>query len=59
MLYANQKYDIYMSSEQRGFRKLNIFHETEIVGKQCSDDSDEQLKDQLSRVASKVASRVS
>ena len=46
MLYANQKYDIYISSEQRGFRKLNILHETEIVGKQCSDESDEQLKDQ-------------
>ena len=59
MLYANQKYDIYMSSEQRGFRKLFFLHETEIVGKQYSDDSDEQLKDQESRVASKIASRVS
>ena len=46
MLYANQKYDRYMSSEQRGFRTLNILYETEIVGKQCYDDSDEQLKDQ-------------
>ena len=46
MLYANQKYDRYMSSEQRDFMKLNIWHETEIVGKQFSDDSDEQLKDQ-------------
>ena len=45
MLYANEKYDIYVSSEQRGFRKPNILHETEIVGKQCSDDSGEQLKD--------------
>ena len=61
MLYANQKYDIYiyMSSEQRGLRKMHILHETEIVGKQCSDDSDEQLKDQKSRVALTVASRVS
>ena len=41
-----QKYVRYMSSEQRGFRKLNILLETEIVAKQCSDDSDEQLKDQ-------------
>ena len=41
-----QKYDRYMSSEQRGFRKLNILLKTEIVAKQCSDDSDEQLKDQ-------------
>ena len=58
MLYVNRKYDIYISSEQ-DFRKLNILHETEIVGKQCSDDSDEQLKGQYSRVASKAASRVS
>ena len=57
MLYANQKYDRYVSSEQRGFRKLNILHETEIVGKQCSDDSDEQLKDQTSRGPLTVASR--
>ena len=49
MLYANQKYDSYMSSEQRGFRKMNILHETEIVGKQCYDDFDEQLKDQHSQ----------
>ena len=33
MLYANQKYDRYMSSEHRGFKKLNVLHETEIVGK--------------------------
>ena len=46
MLYANQKYDRCMSSEQRDFMKLNILHETEIVGKKKSDDSDEQLKDQ-------------
>ena len=46
MLYANQKYDRYMLLEQRGFRKFNILHETEIVGKQCCDDFDEQLKDQ-------------
>ena len=46
MLYANQNYDRYMSSEQRNFMKLNILHETETVGKQCSDDSDEQLEDQ-------------
>ena len=46
MLYANEKYDIYMSSEQRGIRKLNILHGTEIVRKQRSDDSDEYLKDQ-------------
>ena len=31
MLYANQKYDRYVSSEQGGFRKSNILHETEIV----------------------------
>ena len=49
MLYANQNYDRYVSSEQRDFRKLNILHETETVGKQCSDDSDEQLKDQFSQ----------
>ena len=54
-----QKYDRSMSSEQRGFRKLNILHETELVGKQCSDDFDEHLKDQQSRVASRVASEVS
>ena len=59
MLHADQKYDIYMSSEQRGFRKLNILHETEIIGKQRSDDFDEQMKDQSSRVASKVASKAS
>ena len=53
-----QKYDRSMSSEQRGFRKLNILHETEL-GKQCSDDLDEYLKDQQSRVASRVASKVS
>ena len=48
-----------MPSEQRDFRKLNILHETETVGKQCSDDSDEQLEDQFSqRVALKVASKV-
>ena len=44
MLYANQKYDIYMSSEKVGFRKLNILQEIEIVGKQCPDDSDQDLK---------------
>ena len=33
LLYANQRYDIYMSSEKAGFRKSNILHETEIVGK--------------------------
>ena len=49
MLYANQNYDKYMSSEQRDFRKLNILHETETVGKQCSDDYDEQLEDQFSQ----------
>ena len=49
---------VYVSSEQRGFRKLNILPKTEIVEKQCSDDSDEQLKDQSSRVASRVASRI-
>ena len=58
MLYANQKYARHMSSEQRDFMKLNILHETEIVGKQFSDDSDEQLKDQQTKVASRVASRV-
>ena len=46
MLYANQKYDRYVALQQRGFRKLDILHETEIVGKQCFDDFDEQLKDQ-------------
>ena len=51
---------VYISSEQRGFRKLNILHETKIVGKQCSDDFDEeQLKDQQSRVVSRVASNAS
>ena len=50
MLYANQNYDRYMSSEERDFRKMNIFHETETtVGKQCSDDSDEELEDQFSQ----------
>ena len=49
MLYANQNYDRYMSSEQRDFRKLNILHETETVGKQCSDHSDEQVEDQFSQ----------
>ena len=30
--------------------KLNILHEeTETVGKQCSDDSDEQLEDKFSQ----------
>ena len=29
--------------------KMNILHETEIVRKQCSDDSDEQLKHQGSQ----------
>ena len=38
-----------MSSEQRDFRKLNILHKTETVGKHCSDDSDEQLGDQFSQ----------
>ena len=47
MLYANQKYDIYMSSEERGFRKLNILHETKRIGKQCSDDSGEQFEGPL------------
>ena len=46
MLYANQKYDRYMLLEWRGFRKLSVLHETERVRKQCSDDFDEQLKDQ-------------
>ena len=46
MLYANQNYDRYMPSEQGDFRKLNLLHETETVGKQCSDDPDEQLEDQ-------------
>ena len=41
--------DRYMSSEQRDFRKLNILHETEPVGKRCSDDSDEQLEDQFNQ----------
>ena len=41
--------DRYMSSEQRDFRKLKILHETETVGKQRSDDSDEQLEDQFSQ----------
>ena len=58
MLYANQNYDRYMSSEQRDLRKLNILHQTETVGKQCSVDSDEQLEAQL-RVALKVASKFS
>ena len=50
MLYANQKYDRYMSSKQRGFRKLNFLHATKIiVGKQCSHDFDEQLKDEYSQ----------
>ena len=49
MLYANQTYDRYMSSEQRDFRKLIILHETETVGKQCSDDSDKQLEDHFSQ----------
>ena len=49
MLYANQKYDRYMSSEWRDFRKLNILHETETVEKQCYDDSDDQLEDQFSQ----------
>ena len=49
MLYAKQNYDRYMLSEQRDFRKLNILHETETVGKQCSDDSDEELEDQFSQ----------
>ena len=49
MLYANQNYDRCMSSEQRDFRKLNILHETETVGKQCSDGSDEQLEDRFSQ----------
>ena len=49
MSYANQKFDRYMSSEQRGFRKLNILHETKTVVNQCSDNSDEQLKDQCSQ----------
>ena len=58
MSYANQKRQIYVVRE-RDFRKLNILHETEAVGKQCSDDSDEQLEDQFSqewplKVASKV-----
>ena len=48
MLYANQKRQIYVVRE-RDFRKLNILHETEAVGKQCSDDSDEQLEDQFSQ----------
>ena len=39
-----------MSSEQRDFGELNILHETETVGKQCSDDSDEQSEeDQFSQ----------
>ena len=46
MLYANQKYDRDMSSMQRGFKKLNILNDTEIVGNFFSDDFDEQLKDQ-------------
>ena len=46
VLYANHKYDRYRSSDQRGFRELNILHETEKVGEQYSDDFDEQLKDQ-------------
>ena len=49
MLDANQNYDRYTSSEQRYFRKLNILHETEKVGKQCSDNSDEELEDQFSQ----------
>ena len=49
MFYANRNYDRYMSSEQRDFRKLNILHETETVGKQWPDDSDEQLEDQFSQ----------
>ena len=50
MFYANHKYDRYMSSEQRGFRKLNVLCETEtIVGKQCFGDSDEQLEDYFSQ----------
>ena len=48
MLYANQKRQIYVVRE-RDFRKLFFLHETETVGKQCSDDSDEQLEDQFSQ----------
>ena len=49
MLDANQDYDRYTSSEQRDFRKLNVLHETETVGKQLSGDSGEQLEDQFSQ----------
>ena len=28
---------------------MNILHEAETVGKQCSDDSDEQFQDQFSQ----------
>ena len=38
-----------MSSEQKDFRKLNILHESETVGKQYSDDYDEQLEDQFAQ----------
>ena len=47
-MYANQKRQICVVRE-RDFRKLNILHETETVGKQCSDDSDEQLEGQFSQ----------
>ena len=31
MSYVNQKFDRYVSSEQRDFRKLNILHEAETM----------------------------
>ena len=49
MLDANQDYDRYTSSEQRDFRKFNVLHETETVGKQFSGDFGEQLEDQFSQ----------
>ena len=45
MLYANQKYDRRMSSEQRGLRKLNILHVAEVIVLMVL----EQLKDQYSQ----------
>ena len=41
--------DICRESREISGKKLNILHETETVGKQCSNDSDEQLEDQFSQ----------